>query len=83
MMHPDEVAIMVEWSVLALQRPAGLCAWDRFGEIVGPADVAFLTMLGRTKPGDEIALERLKKAGNQVVLAWKRATQEYQRRQAQ
>lgn len=81
-LHPDEVLIIVQWSIAALNLPPGLGSWTRTWEIVDPPSDAFLELHRTCRRDDELGCKRLRDAGRRVVLAWKQAAKEFRERKA-
>lgn len=77
MMHPEEVGIIVEWTIESLPVPPQMLDWPGFARIVGPADREFCHALDQCRPGDEVGLLGLQKKGNALVLAWRSAIAAY------
>lgn len=82
MITPEEVSIMVEWSVLGRPYPPGIGRWEGFWSIVDPVCDRFLALRRETEPGDELGIKRLKEAGQEVVRAHNRAIREFRAQQA-
>jgi hypothetical protein len=63
--------------------PAGIGAWPQAWEVVGPASADFMELLTRWEDtGKKALLPRIRTAYDDVLAAWKRAAEQYERETA-